>query len=151
MNTALLAKHSWRLLHSDNLWSGVLKHKYLVHCFLMEAVHHKYQYASSTWRAILSGAELLLSGLSWRVGNGADISFWEHSWSPCGELSQLATRMLSANWKSCTVREVLGSSNWHLERLNHYLPRQVLLQVRAMHFNPHTTILDSLIWQHNPE
>lgn len=34
------------------------------------------KYRSSTWRAIVFGANLLNNGLYWRVGNGRLINFW---------------------------------------------------------------------------
>ena len=76
MNQALLAKIRWRLNQRDpGLWGKLFKEKYLKGGNLTDLASLTPKYCSSTWRGVLSRANLLMDGMKWRVGNGRDIRF----------------------------------------------------------------------------
>lgn len=94
MNKALLGKVGWRLLHDkDSLWARVLRAKYNV-C----DVHDKSWLVvkgswSSTWRSVGMGLrEVVIPGLSWVLGDGKEIRFWEDKWLSSQPLAERVIR-----------------------------------------------------------
>lgn len=80
-NQALLAKQIWRLHTSTNsLLLSVLKARYFRNSPVLLA-YRGYD-PSYSWRSLWGAKSLLLEGLSWRVGNGANIAVWSDSWLP---------------------------------------------------------------------
>ncbi|XP_038708495.1 uncharacterized protein LOC120003549 [Tripterygium wilfordii] len=80
-NLALLAKQGWRLLANENsLCFKLLKAKYFPNCDFMRASVGSNP--SWSWRSLCEGREVLEKGLTWRVGNGQDISIWFDKWIP---------------------------------------------------------------------
>lgn len=78
---ALLANQGWRLIQNpDSLCTRVLKSKYYPHGNLLDTVFASD--ASSVWRAIEFGLELLRKGLIWRVGDGKNIQIQRDQWIP---------------------------------------------------------------------
>lgn len=78
-NIAMLGKQGWWLItRSDSLCARVLKGRYFHDSDFMNARRKKH--ASSTWRAILAGREVLQDGLIRRVADGASTSIWEDRW-----------------------------------------------------------------------
>ncbi|XP_014751194.1 uncharacterized protein LOC106865543 [Brachypodium distachyon] len=74
-NQALLAKQSWRLIQNpDILCARVLRTKYYPEGNIADTVFTGN--ASSSWKAIEFGLELLQKGIVWRVGNGTKIRIW---------------------------------------------------------------------------
>jgi hypothetical protein len=75
-----LAKQGWRLMtNPDSLCARVLKERYYHGANFLTSTRRKH--ASHTWRAILSGWEVLTQGLIKRIGNGTSThlapgSFW---------------------------------------------------------------------------
>jgi hypothetical protein len=71
-NQALLAKQAWRLLQNpETLCAQVLKAKYYPQGMLADTAFPGN--ASTTWRAIEYGLELVKKGMIWRIGNGASV------------------------------------------------------------------------------
>ena len=85
-NLALLAKWKWNLFyHNGELWARILDSKYGGWRGLDAATNDN---NASLWWANLKLAlhnpqhEMVLKGgLTWKVGNGAKIKFWEDDWS----------------------------------------------------------------------
>jgi hypothetical protein len=80
-NQALLAKHAWRLLQNpETLCAQVLKARYYPQGMLADTAFPGN--ASTTWRAIEYGLELVKKGMIWRIGNGASVRVWRAPWIP---------------------------------------------------------------------
>lgn len=75
MNKALMAKLAWRVLtQKEETWCEVFRSKYgIVSDGMMEFKCR--QRASSIWKGLMWGYELLHKGLRWEVTNGRRINF----------------------------------------------------------------------------
>ncbi|KAL6180704.1 hypothetical protein ACLB2K_047364 [Fragaria x ananassa] len=70
----MLAKISWRMFDNDKgLWASMFSEKYLKNCNIFEDQYMPSFDCSSTWRAIIHGAELIRNNLKWRVGDATSI------------------------------------------------------------------------------
>jgi hypothetical protein len=80
-NSALLAKHGWRLVQNPNSFvARILKEKYHPNgTFLESPLSRRPSYV---WRSIWNAKSLLKEGLVWRVGNGENIKIWGDRWLP---------------------------------------------------------------------
>ncbi|XP_019103693.1 uncharacterized mitochondrial protein AtMg00310-like [Beta vulgaris subsp. vulgaris] len=80
-NDALIAKQCWRLVtNPDSFAAKVLKGKSFHRTTFWKAKLPNY--SCYTWRSIMGARELLSLGLSWVMGNGRSVKFWEDKWSP---------------------------------------------------------------------
>ncbi|KAM0909255.1 hypothetical protein ACQ4PT_014931 [Festuca glaucescens] len=80
-NQALLTRQAWKLIQYPNtLCAQILKAKYFPNGSLIDTVFTGN--GSSTWHAIEHGLQLLMQGVIWRVGNGAQIRAWRDPWIP---------------------------------------------------------------------
>ena len=78
-NDAMLGKQVWRLFHDRNsLVFKVFRAKYFLSGNIFDAKESLR--CSFAWRSILQAREGVLRGARWRVGNGKDISIWQHRW-----------------------------------------------------------------------
>jgi hypothetical protein len=74
-NLAMLRKQGWRLItRVDSLCARVLKGRYFHDTDFMSATRKRL--ASSTWRAVLAGRDVLQHGLIKRVVNGETTNIW---------------------------------------------------------------------------
>ena len=74
-NDALLAKHTWRLLHDTSfLFYCVFKAKFFPNSSVMEAKIPAN--ASHAWRSIMQGRDVIKRGSRWRIGSGTSVHIW---------------------------------------------------------------------------
>ncbi|CAN1238901.1 LINE-1 retrotransposable element ORF2 protein, partial [Linum grandiflorum] len=79
LNLALLAKQGWWLATSPNsLAAKVLKGKYFPSSSFLKAKNSCN--GSWVWQSLLRGQELLLSGVTWQLGDGQSFNFLEDNW-----------------------------------------------------------------------
>ena len=80
-NMALLAKQDWHLqMGGESLVYKVLKAKYFPTTdFVHASIGHNPSY---TWRSLISAQSLVIEGMRWRVGNGANIKIWQDKCLP---------------------------------------------------------------------
>ena len=91
----------------NSLLYRVLKAKYFpTGDFVHTSIGHNPSY---TWRSLISAQRLVIEGLRWRVGNGANIKVWQDRWLPWGSShSVISPRIfLSADTK---VADLIDSS-----------------------------------------
>lgn len=71
----------WRLINKPNsLCAKVLKGRYYHDTDFLSASRRKH--ASQTWRAILTGRDVLKKGLLKRIGDGSSTNIWQDRWIP---------------------------------------------------------------------
>ena len=114
-NMALLAKQGWHLqMGGDSLVYRVLKAKYFpMSDFVHASIGHIPSY---TWRSLISAQSLVIEGMRWRVGNGANIKIWQDKWLP-GVSSHrvLSPRLfLSADMNVADLIDT-GTVRWKIE------------------------------------
>jgi hypothetical protein len=78
-NIAMLGKQGWRLLAKpESLCARVLKGRYYHDSDFLTSTRKKH--ASHTWRAIMSGREVLAQGLIKRIGDGSSTDIRRNRW-----------------------------------------------------------------------
>ena len=80
-NKAILMNQAWCLYSNTMaLWARVLKEKYYPHATMFTTP--RTSRGSHIWTAITLGAELLLEGMRWIIGDGRSIRVWKDHWLP---------------------------------------------------------------------
>ncbi|KAL6208769.1 hypothetical protein ACLB2K_019714 [Fragaria x ananassa] len=145
MNKAMLAKVSWRIIQEDKgLWNEIYQQKYLKADSILQKNYDKPTNCSSTWSAIVSGAELLRKGVQWRIGNGCTAKFWVDSWSPCGILENVALDHEIIDLHAYVCDFWTGNS-WNLDLLFSHLPIDVVHIIASIPISD-GNLQDRLIW-----
>ncbi len=122
-NMAFLARQGWRLVQfSDSLASRVLKAKYYPHQSFLEASIKGN--ASYIFHSICEEKEVLLAGMVWRVGTGANIRIWKDCWLQGAPSATVLSpsRLLDVN---ATVGTLIlqDSMQWNVELIDQiFLP-----------------------------
>lgn len=121
-NSALILKHFLAILNpqSTSLWASWVKSSVIkISIWTMKCP------ASSSWmfRKMLSMRDLVKQNISWRIGNGKDISFWFDPWlngrSVClDHRSQMISQ--SGLPYDAKVECILGPSGWQLPQSNYH-------------------------------
>lgn len=114
-NQALLAKHTWRILHNPHsLLARTLKEKYFPKENFMKAKLGSRP--SYIWRGILWGRELAMKGGRWRIEDGGTINIFEDNWIPREKTFKPLS--LSRPLTDYRVKRFLsGSQNWNINSL----------------------------------
>uniref|UniRef100_A0A803NIX7 Reverse transcriptase zinc-binding domain-containing protein n=1 Tax=Cannabis sativa TaxID=3483 RepID=A0A803NIX7_CANSA len=112
-NKVLLAKQVWHILRNPNSLVGrVLKNNYFSHSNILDA--KKGSSASSVWRALLWGREIIVKGARWRVGSGEDIDIVKDRWLPRPlSFKPLINPDIPTNTKVVDLR--LANGEWDVE------------------------------------
>ena len=128
----------------DSLVYKVLKAKYFPTCdFVHASIGHNTSY---TWRSLISAQSLVIEGLRWRVGNGANIKVWQDKWLPwVSTHSVISSRMfLSAN---TTVADLIDSSTakWKNEVIYSIFIAHEAELIKTIPLSA-TLLVDKLVW-----
>ena len=144
-NKALLAKQGWHLQMGGNSFLyRVLKAKYFpTGDFVHASIGHNPSY---TWRSLISAQRLVIEGLRWRVGNGANIKVWQDKWLPWGSShSVISLRMfLCADMK---VVDLIGSSTakWKSEVIDSLFIAHEAELIKSIPLSA-TLPIDKIVW-----
>eukprot|EP00253_Pinus_taeda_P008165 PITA_08165 len=82
-STCLAAKSGWRIISSDNLWTRVVKRKYIDPMPLETRIrdpNKKGRNISVVWKATSEAFKVIEQGLSWQVGNGENVKIGRDPW-----------------------------------------------------------------------
>ncbi|KAM2383224.1 hypothetical protein ACFXTH_040808 [Malus domestica] len=150
MNAALLAKSTWRLLQRDDgLWASTFRGKYLsgVNSDILKWPTGRV--ASSSWRAVVYGGQLLKNCLIWRVGSGANISFWFDAWLDDGILADKALIPLDVSAKAVKVIDFCYGNCWNVSALRAVLPEEYVWKISTIPIGLNDGDSDCIIWKHS--
>jgi hypothetical protein len=78
LNISLLCKWWWKLENENGLWQEIVKAKYFSRSNIQNISHKLGD--SPIWSDLLKIKPIYLQGRSIKIGNGANIRFWEDSW-----------------------------------------------------------------------
>jgi len=96
-NISLAAKSGWRLISTDNLWTKVVKRKYIDPLPIDEWIrsqNKKGQSSSAIWKATVEAFSVIEQGLAWKVGDGSQIRIGRDPWVGCNEAFALSPGFL---------------------------------------------------------
>lgn len=87
-NLSLAAKSGWRLIKMENLWTRVVKGKYIDPTPLEEWIRNpdkNKNNVSVIWKATVESFKVIEQGLAWKIGNGEKIKIGKDPWVGCNE------------------------------------------------------------------
>lgn len=111
-STALAAKSGWRIIAMENLWTKVVKRKYIDPMPLEDWIrmpNKKGRNCSVIWKATAEAFRVIEQGLAWRVGNGENVQIGRDPWVGCSEAKQSPSHFIltfisfSASAQTCFV------------------------------------------------
>eukprot|EP00253_Pinus_taeda_P002811 PITA_02811 len=94
---SLAAKSGWRLITMENLWTRVVKRKYIDPTPLEDWIrsqNKKIKNASVIWKATVEAFTVIDQGLAWKVGDGRLIRIGRDPWVGCNEDYALSPGLL---------------------------------------------------------
>lgn len=122
------------------------KKKYLQRHSILDDSYNKHTGCSSTWNSVLYGAQLLRSGMCWRVRNGNLIKFWNDNWTGLGALSAFALNPDAID-TDILVKDFWSNDDWNFQLLLTCLPVQIVNQISKIHLSQSDDVSDKQIWQ----
>ena len=149
-NQAILMNQAWRF-HStpSSLWAWVLKAKYFPQATLF--TDPRTSRRSHIWTVISLGAELLLDGMRWFVGDGRTIRVWKDHWLLNGSLRDYVEGPLPPppQEEDRRVNSLWANQTWSFESINLPLPPQIQELIQGIPMTRVATLDDSFLWPHN--
>lgn len=94
---SLAAKSGWRLITMENLWTRVIRRKYIDPTPLEDWIRSqekKSKQASVIWKATIEGFSVIEQGLAWKVGDGKNVQIGRDPWVGCNESFALSPGLL---------------------------------------------------------
>ena len=123
-NKAILMNQALCLYSNiSTLWARVLKAKYFPQANMFTSP--RTSRGSHIWTAISLGAELLLEGMRWTIGDGRFIRVWTDQWLPNGSLRNYIEGPLLPQEDDRRVNSLWSNQEWSFESLNLPLPTQI--------------------------
>eukprot|EP00253_Pinus_taeda_P002838 PITA_02838 len=94
---SLAAKSGWRLITIENLWTRVVKRKYIDQIPLEDWIRSqekKMKHSSVIWKATVEAFTVIEQGLAWKVGDGRHVRIGRDPWVGCNENFALSAGLL---------------------------------------------------------
>jgi len=94
---SLAAKSGWRIIKMENLWTRVVKRKYIDPVPLEEWIRNpmkKGKNASVVWKATVEAFKVIEQGLAWQIGNGESLRIGKDPWIGCNEKFALSPGLI---------------------------------------------------------
>eukprot|EP00253_Pinus_taeda_P030228 PITA_30228 len=94
---SLAAKSGWRLISRENLWTKVVRRKYIDPTpleYWIRSQQKNQKNISVIWKATLEAFTVIDQGLAWKVGDGSHIRIGRDPWVGCSEDYTLSPGLL---------------------------------------------------------
>ncbi|XP_025635616.1 uncharacterized protein [Arachis hypogaea] len=135
MNHTFMMKAGWGLVEKrDSLWATVLRSKYKAGKDIIPNVERKPN-SSNMWKGICKSWPDVKQNHIWRIGDGSVIKFWQHNWVPnLGSLDQHVPQVRTnyVEYSSSLMDFLDVSGNWDLNKLNSWLPEDMVKKIAAI-------------------
>lgn len=85
---SLAAKSGWRIIKKENLWTKVVKRKYIDPVPLEEWIRNPNKKGGNTsvvWKATIDAFKIIEQGLSWQIWNGTNLQIGKDPWLGCND------------------------------------------------------------------
>lgn len=94
---SLAAKSGWRIIKMENLWTRVVKRKYIDPVPLEDWITNpskKEKNVSVVWKATVEDFKVIEQGLAWQIGNGGNLKIGKDPWVGCNEKYALSPGLI---------------------------------------------------------
>eukprot|EP00253_Pinus_taeda_P010347 PITA_10347 len=94
---SLAAKSGWRLITAENLWTRVIKRKYIDPMPLEDWIRSqdkRSKHSSVIWKATVEAFFVIEKGLAWKVGDGKNVRIGRDPWVGCNQSYALSPGIL---------------------------------------------------------
>eukprot|EP00253_Pinus_taeda_P008342 PITA_08342 len=94
---SLVAKSGWRLISLENLWTSVVKRKYIDRVSLEDWIRSQEKIkmnVSVIRKATVEAFSVIEQGLAWKIGDGRQIRIGRDPWVGCNEAFSLSPGLL---------------------------------------------------------
>ena len=144
LNDAMLGKQVWCLFHERNsLVYKVFRAKYFQSGNIFDAKESSR--CSFAWRSILQAREGVLRGARWRLGNGKDISIWQHHWLPSEGGGCVLSHQQDQSFQAVQDLFMPSSRRWNEEQIDVNFYTWEAAVIKGIHVSQ-AVDLDMLVW-----
>jgi len=94
---SLAAKSGWRLISTENLWTRVVRRKYIDPVPLEDWIRSqekRKKNVSVVWKAMVEAFSVIEQGLAWKIGDGRHCRIRRDPWVGCNEAYALSPGLL---------------------------------------------------------
>lgn len=146
-NQALLAKQAWRILNDPgSLFASVFKSRYFPHGEFLSAKNGPRP--SYAWRSIQFGKELLILGITKKIGNGRTVSVWVDAWIEGEMMRRPLMKNIFVDLLLCVDKLIDQETRcWNLNTLHELFYEEDVVRIVAM--KPVFEEDDFWVWKYN--
>lgn len=101
---------------------------------------------SSIWSAIRKGEGVFKKDSKWILGSNSYLSLWYDKWMDKSPLWSLIIGLLNWGDEGILLREVVNLTGWNWQRISFSLPRQLILEIKAILIFPSTSNFGCISW-----
>lgn len=89
--------------------------------------------ASTTWKRLLEGRDVLLKGVRWQVDNGECIFVWNDFWIP--RCQGIDIRTQPAADLHLKVKDLISMDQWDIKILRNLFPTQLVNKISSIYIS----------------
>nr|KYP39554.1 Putative ribonuclease H protein At1g65750 family [Cajanus cajan] len=153
VNTTYMMKNCWSLITEPHkLWVHVVRSKYNYLDKIIPRVTKRSK-MSNLWQGICATWSLVTPHIHWRVKNGQTIRFWYDVWLPTQKaiIQKAITFVPPVELFKSVGDYVTDTREWNIERLQTWLPSEILELIQSLR-PPHVdNDYDEIIWGPTPD
>ncbi|CAL1400076.1 unnamed protein product [Linum trigynum] len=102
---------------------------------------------SFTWNSLNKASNLLRKGCAWNIHNGKGAKFWRDVWLLQVPLTEVALQPVTEEMLNAHVADYVDEEgSWDIDRLEAWLPPEVLQKITANLVDPLSLEEDTILW-----